>query len=290
MNTHRARFTRTILIVCMLFGCASPSGEQNRTPTVPSVSSQSRDTHERLHGVLWSQTAAEYWALSSSTYHRAQLELESAIADKSWSAALEQTAGYEHLPPAIILDLDETVLDNSPFQGQLVLDRSGYSPDTWNGWVDKSTADSIPGSVEFIHFAEGKGIKVFYITNRTAKEQEKTLLNLAELGITASDSTLLCTDETGWTSDKTMRRTEVAKNHRILLLIGDDLNDFVSATGLTPEQRNALARAHSDRWGESWILLPNPLYGSWERSLYPGLSDDEKILIKKREQVRGYRP
>jgi acid phosphatase len=79
----------------------------------------------------------------------------------------------------------------------------------------------------------------------------------------------------------------VAKTHRILLLVGDDMNDFVSTATLTPEQRVTLARTHAVRWGQRWVLIPNPLYGSWERALYPGVTGDEAILQKKRELLKG---
>lgn len=248
-----------------------------------------RDTHERLHGVLWMQTAAEYWALAASAYREAQNTLLLAIKDKSWTAATEQTTGYENLPVAVILDLDETVLDNSPLQAQLVLDRSDYLPATWDAWVDRMEANIIPGAKEFIAFAMREKVGLFFITNRTAAEQEETLKNLAKAGIPASDENILCTGENGWPSDKTSRRQVVAKTHRILLLIGDDMNDFISTAKLKPEERLALAMKHSNRWGSSWVLIPNPLYGSWERAIYPGLTQDPEILLKKRQVARGFR-
>ena len=127
-------------------------------------------------------------------------------------------------------------------------------------------------------------------TARAVTEQGATLKNLAALGIAASNDTVLCPGENGWTTDKTARRALVAKSYRVLLLVGDDMNDFVSTAKLTPTERLTLAKTHSDRWGKSWIMLPNPLYGSWERAVYAGLTADEEILLRKREQVKGFRP
>jgi 5'-nucleotidase (lipoprotein e(P4) family) len=286
-----------ILVLCVVSlssGCASTTGTTGRTTANAGGASRTaiplRDTHEVLNSVLWVQTSAEFWALASTTYNSAQVVLEQAMSQKSWSAALEQKPGYENLPPAVILDLDETVLDNSPSEAQLVLDRTVYSQDGWSAWVHTVAAAAIPGAQSFIASAEKNGVKVFFVTNRSLSEQEDTLKNLAALRITASDDTVLCSGENGWTSDKTVRRAEIAKSYRVLLLVGDDMNDFVSTATLAPEQRRALAKTYADRWGKSWILLPNAMYGSWERALFQGLTKDEEILSRKRQQVKGFRP
>jgi acid phosphatase len=102
---------------------------------------------------------------------------------------------------------------------------------------------------------------------------------------------VLATGENGWSSDKTGRRAFVARTHRILLLIGDDLNDFVSvAAAKTPSDRLALAKQHSAKWMDRWVLIPNPAYGSWDRIIYAGVTADPEVLLKKREAVRGFEP
>ncbi len=292
---HQYRRVATIVlgVVLSTWGCASTgrSGGVASTASTPArTATNLRDTHELLNGVLWVQTAGEFWAQTSTTYNGAQVALEQAMSQKSWTAALEQAAGYENLPPAVILDLDETVLDNSPAQAQMVLERTTFQQEMWAAWVDKMAAAAIPGAQPFLALAEKRGVKVFFITNRAVTEQGATLKNLAALGIAASDDTVLCPGENGWTTDKTARRALVAKSYRVLLLVGDDMNDFVSTAKLTPTERVALAKTHADRWGKSWIMLPNPLYGSWERAVYAGLTEDEEILLRKREQVKGFRP
>lgn len=293
MRNHHSSMGIVALIVVLSWGCASTGGRSGGVVPAPSSASsaaiETRDTHEGLNGVLWMQTSAEFWALTTATYNSAQVLLERAISDTSWSAALEQTAAYENLPPGVILDLDETVLDNSPAQAQFVLERTAYQQDMWNAWVETMAAAAIPGAQAFIAFAEKNGVKVFFVTNRAASEQGSTLKNLTALGITASDETILSPGENGWTSDKTVRRAEIAKSYRVLLLVGDDTNDFVSTATLTPPQRIALARKYANRWGRTWILLPNAMYGSWERALYPGLTKDKEILQRKREQLKGFR-
>ena len=293
MKTQYRRLAILVLCVFSLSpGCASTKGTTATANAAGAARTAIplRDTHEVLNSVLWVQTSAEFWALASTTYNSAQVVLEQAMSQKSWSAALEQKQGFENLPPAVILDLDETVLDNSPSEAQLVLDRTVYTQDGWNAWVHTVAAAAIPGAQSFLASAETKGVKVFFVTNRTLSEQEDTLKNLAALKITASDDTVLCSGENGWTSDKTARRAEITKSYRVLLLVGDDMNDFVSTAKLTPEQRVTLAKTHADRWGKNWILLPNAMYGSWERALFPGLTKDEEILLRKRQQVKGFRP
>lgn len=290
MNKHR-RFIETVVLIAVLcWGCASTGGSSRVASGPAGTVGGLRDTHEGLNDVLWTQTSAEFWVLTTATYASAQVLLERALSDKSWTAALEQAPGHQNLPPAVILDLDETVLDNSPAQAQVALERTVYHQDLWNAWVERVAATAIPGAQPFIAFAEKHGVKVFFVTNRAVSEQAATLKNLAALGIAASDDTVLTTGESGWTSDKTARRAEIARTYRVLLLVGDDMNDFVSTAKLTPPQRVDLAKKHADRWGRSWILLPNPMYGSWERALYPGLTKDEEILQRKREQLKGFRP
>lgn len=270
--------------------CAAraPEGQTTSGAQAASVAQAARDTHERLNAVLWMQTAAEYWAGTVAAYAAAEQALDRALRDPSRTAAVEQTGDYQGLPPAVILDIDETVLDNSPLQAQLVLDRTDFAPRYWDEWVDLAGGKPLPGAVEFLDAAARRGVDVFFVTNRTAAEQDKTIQALAAAGIDARDANVLCTGESGWTSDKTARRAAVAATHRVLLLIGDDLNDFVATAKLTTDQRMQLASAHRQRWGREWIMIPNPVYGSWERALYPGVSGDAEILRRKRQQVRGF--
>jgi acid phosphatase len=296
MRGERSCWIVVVGVIALLVGCGGHRpAPRAPAPTQPAAAPATtaapaipRDTHELLQGVLWMQKAAEYWALASTTYRQAGEALVAALADTSSTAATEQASGFERLPPAVVLDLDETVLDNSRFQGQLVLDRTVYEPSLWRTWVMTGRAGAIPGAADFLRLAAARGVTAFFVTNRTAGEQAATLANLQQAGIAASDETVLCTGEHGWTSDKTARRAEVAKTHRIVLMIGDDMNDFVSTAALSPDARVKLAMTYADRWGRQWFLLPNPMYGSWDRALYPGLTEDSEILRRKMELVDGF--
>ncbi len=244
-----------------------------------------RQTHEGLRAVLWVYTSAEYGACAEQAYRAAKEKLDLALRNQDWTAAPEQLKEYQRLPPAVILDVDRTVLDNAPFQGHLVKRGKAFTADLWEQWVFRAEASPVPGALEFVRYAETKNVEIFYVTNRTANLEEATRKNLEGLGFPTKrqPDTVLMKEERGWGSDKSSRRKVVAKDYRILLLIGDDFNDFVSGVrgkGVTLKDRTRLANHYKSYWGEKWIILPNPIYGSWEAALYEfeyGLPHAEKL-------------
>jgi acid phosphatase len=262
--------------------CAAPtSAPGTATPSAPHPDAA---PHENLNAVVWMQTAVEYEATALQAYRLAQLQLEAALKDPAWTAAIEQSGEFAKLPPAVVLDIDETVLDNSYFQARLVRDRAVYSEERWGEWVRESRATAIPGALEFTQSAAKNGVGVFYVSNRMAPLEEATRKNLAALGFPLNDrvDTILSRNERPeWqASAKGPRRQHVARDHRIVLLIGDDLGDFVvNATG-TREERHARTAPNADWWGRRWIMLPNPTYGSWERAVIGSSSDP--ITAKQR--------
>ncbi len=248
---------------------------------------KARETHENLHPTLWTQAAGEYHAISSQTFFLAKLQLARALEDATWSAALEQPAGsFDGLPPAIIVDVDETILDNAPYQAQLVVENAEYTTESWAKWVQDRSAPALPGAKDFLDFVQSQGVEIFYVTNRASELEEDTRVNLKQEGLPLNEDydVVLTKGENGWESDKKTRREAVAQTHRILLLMGDDLNDFFSgARANNPEDRQSLVKQHEAMWGEKWLVLPNPSYGSWEASLFGRdyeLSDAEKLRAK----------
>lgn len=251
---------------------------------LPSCSTDGQ-THEGLRAVLWVQTSAEYRACAEQAYRVAKEKLDQALKIRDWTAAPEQLKDYQDLPPAVILDVDRTVLDNSPFQGQLVKESRAFTRDLWEKWVFMAKAPPVPGALEFVKYVEGKKVEIFYVTNRTANLEQATRDNLEKLGFPTKrePDTVLMRKEEGWGSDKSSRRRHVAKGYRILLLLGDDFNDFLSGVrgrGVTLEDRTRLAEQYRSYWGDKWIILPNPVYGSWVAALYEfeyGLPHTEKL-------------
>ena len=231
---------------------------------------QTHAQHENLNALLWIQTSAEYAAAASQTYHMARRSLARALQDKNWTAALEQKGGYKKLPPAVVLDLDETVLDNSSFVVRRMEEFRLYSENSWSKWMAELSAGLVPGSREFLEHAVERGVTPIFITNRTCQPtdgDDPTVVQLRKLGIPLShpQSQLRCRAPST-PSDKGPRRAEIARTHRILLLIGDDFHDFVSVPKdqATPEGRMSLYAKYARNFGDRWFMVPNPLYGSWE--------------------------
>ncbi len=247
------------------------------------------DTHEILNATLWTQTAAEYTATTLQAYRIAATNLEQALADTRWTAALEQRGDYAGLPPAIMLDLDQTVLDTSHYNARIILQHGSHTPENFAEWCRQSTAPLIPGAKDFIDHATRRGVAVFYVSARSESLRDCTTRNLQTLGVSLPvQGRLLLNDGTAATS-KTQQRAAIAEKYRILLLVGDNLNDFISDSRTDPDTRGALASAHAARWGREWILLPNPMYGNWEASLYQydnSLPRDERLhrLLQQLEQ------
>ena len=248
--------------------------------------------HEDLDATVWVQTSSEYAAIARQTYLAATARLESAFSDASWSALSQQASQLSaedapSLPPAVILDVDETILDNSGFQAELITSQREYTPDVWHAWVRKRKARAIPGAKEFLEACRSKDIATFLVTNREFEVEASTRKNLEALGLISEDAPdriLSKHEKEGWTSDKTSRREFVATTHRVLLLIGDDLNDFsYPGKNHSAADRRDVAEKNRENWGVRWFLLPNPNYGGWERSLYrfnDGLPREEKLKKK----------
>lgn len=228
--------------------------------------------HPTTSASLWMQNAAEYRALTTSVYQTATANLGLAIEDSYWTAyPNQQNKNMRQKSPAVILDVDETVLNNAPFQARMIKQNGSFDLEQWNSWVMETKADPVPGALAFTQRAAEEGITVYYLTNREAKVEEGTRQNLKKLGFPLSeqeDRILSKNERKNWTSAKTARRAYVAQNHRILMLFGDDLNDFISAKGISQKQRRQLVKEHKDKWGSKWYVLPNPVYGSWENALY----------------------
>ncbi|MBY0417679.1 MAG: acid phosphatase [Pararheinheimera sp.] len=238
-------------------------------------------THDNMNATLWYQTSAEFKASAIQTYQTAALQLPQAIADKNWTALPNQTNNYQQLPLAIIVDIDETILDNSPTAAQGVLLNLGYEPKRWDQWVAMAAAKAVPGAVSFVNKAEAAGVKVLYISNRECEkrvgsndscpQKTDTLSNLKAVGIKKIDASQiwLKSEQKGWSSEKESRRLLAAKDFRILMSIGDDFGDFLPDVkkNITPEQRSALVDKYQDYWGAKWFVLANPTYGSWQTIL-----------------------
>ena len=241
---------------------------------------------QSMLSVLYAQSAAEYEASNIQTYANAKSALDRALNDNSWTAALEQREDFKNKPPAIILDIDETVLNNIPFQARSIINGQSY-PIGWLEWMLEESSDAVAGVSDFLEYAQSKNIKIFYVTNRIAVAEDATRNNIKKLGLPLDTDrdVLLMKNENGWTSDKVSRRELIAKDYRILLLIGDQLGDFLplDETTLELDSRKNLADTYDHMWGSKWFMITNPMYGRWEASIYNNEypdTEDELMQIR----------
>ena len=231
---------------------------------------------DNLNAVLWVQRSAEYRAAAAQTYRAAIDHLDVALKQADWDALVpeERANATKGLKPAVILDIDETVLDNSPYQARLVRDGAEYSDPTWDAWVEERKARAIPGVVEFARAANAKGITLVYISNRAVHLKDATLANLRAAGLPVADESVFLglgtvvadCEQDG--SEKDCRRQLAGRQYRVLMQFGDQLGDFVRIYDNSPDGRQALADRYDGWFGERWWMLPNPTYGSWEPALF----------------------
>jgi 5'-nucleotidase (lipoprotein e(P4) family) len=235
------------------------------------------DTQGPAWGAVWQQKAAEYKALCYQAYNVAKWRLD---------MILQQP---HDKPVAIVTDIDETVLDNSPYELHRAFMDSGYTDASWMEWTGKSDCDTVPGGFSFMKYASSKGVKIFYITNRLEAEREATLKDLQRWGFPdAVNENLFLKQKT---SGKQSRRNIVAQNHEIILLFGDNLSDFSAVFDKKPfEIRNQQTINNAALFGDKFIVLPNAMYGDWEETLYKynhALNPAQKDVIIK-QQLRSY--
>jgi acid phosphatase len=250
---------------------------------------QDAPAHDLLNAVLWTQRSVEFKANALAAFALARIRLDQALADPNWTGApKEQTGAYQWLPPAVILDIDETILDNSGYQAWMVLKDTTFEPKTWTAYVNTVTSLPIPGAVEFTQYAAARGVRVFYISNRTAEEEPATRKNLEKLGFPLDDkidTVLTAREQPNWGSAKGTRRAHVTKNYRVLLNLGDNFGDFVDEYRGSEADRLKVLEEHKARWGREWIMIANPAYGSFESA--PFGHDFKKSEAEKRRAKRN---
>lgn len=285
--------------VLALAACTSPRVLVHGEPVAPGspVSVPAPVTveaaNDNLNAVLWVQRSQEYRANAVQTWRAAAAQLDRALADPAWTALLPEEGGNHQsakLKPAVIVDIDETVLDNSPYQARLVRDGTSYDDVSWDAWVSEGKAGAVPGAVEFAKAAAAKGVTMIYISNRTEHMKAVTLDNLRRLGFpVANDDVYLglgkfvpdCEQEG---SEKACRRQLVAQQYRVLMQVGDQISDFMAISANTQGGRDAQLQAHLGWIGQRWWMLPNPTYGGWEPAQFNNawsLPESERRAAKR---------
>lgn len=248
----------------------APSAAPKAAEQKPATAGVAAD--DNLNAVLWMQRSEEYRALSEQTYRAAADRLDEALKQANWDALVPEERGnaIKGLKPAVVMDVDETVLDNSPYQARLIRDNQEYDEVTWSNWVAEKKAKAVPGVVDFAKAANAKGVTILYISNRAQHLQEATLANLRAVGMPVADDSVFLglgtfvkdCEQNG--SEKNCRRRLAGQKYRVLMQFGDQLGDFVQVIANTPQGRGELLQQYNDWFGERWWMLPNPSYGGWE--------------------------
>ena len=248
------RLGSALVVVALAVGCRSATPPRVGTPPSPAPPSPAPAGREMPDSLHWARNSAEHRAIALQTYRLAS--------DQIQRAAQGREAGTW----AVILDADETILDNSAYEKELLQQGVTHTPERWAAWVARKAAPAIPGAPAFVRKARELGGRIAIVSNRTEAECPDTGANLANLGV--SYDAILCRPPQG--SDKGPRFEQVARGEafadrrpvEVLMWVGDNIQDF---PGMSQAIRQGPEEALSP-FGTRFIVLPNPMYGSWEKN------------------------
>ena len=266
--------------VVLATGCAqkteekkeeNKSGDNKITLTYDQLRSR-----ENTMGSLWYQNAAEVDALYQQGYN---------VATNKLKELLKQPTDK---PYSIVLDIDETVLSNIPFQVKMIKDGTAFNPKLWDEWVQKAEAKPVAGAKEFLQFADKNKVQIYYISDRTDAQVDATIKNLEAQGLPVQGRDHLMFKKEGDKS-KEGRRQEVLKHTNLVMLFGDNLVDFAEFSTKSEEDRDKMFEQLKAEFGDKFIIFPNPMYGSWESAVYKGEKKDGKGQSEARmNALKGY--
>jgi 5'-nucleotidase (lipoprotein e(P4) family) len=290
----------SLLAGLLLAGCAATTPRPAPTPKpapppvaaavapAPAAKPAGPGPDDLLQATVWTQLSVEHDLVYREVYRNAREKLLRALHDKTWDALPhdERTGSVRGLKPAVILDVDETVLDNSAYEARLIRNGTWYNDASFGMWAREEKARALPGALAFTRFADRHGVRVFYLTNRAKDLGAVTLANLRKLGFPVHKNAFLglgtyvkgC-EQIG--SQKTCRRELIGRHYRVLMQFGDQVGDFVTILSNTPNGRRKAVAPYMDWIGERWFVLPNPMYGSWEPALFDNIWDQPATQRRK---------
>ncbi len=277
--------TGLILLLPLLLGACAAQAPRAVVATpqpvapstlLPSTSPTHPPANDLLNATVWAQRSAEHHYVYAEIYRIARQKLLTALHHPGWDALPqdERSGSLRGLKPAVILDVDETVLDNSPYQARLIRDGSEYNSLSWAAWCREMRAKPLPGALQYTRFAAHHGVTVFYLTNRSSNLGPATLENLRRDGFPVAGPEVFLGKGTYVQgckknpTDKRCRRILIGRNYRVLQMFGDQISDFVSPVGTTEAARMKPLQADASWFGNRWFLLPNPMYGGWLSVLF----------------------
>lgn len=249
MNINRTLAAPLFVSMLMLHG--SPTfAEQTASPPSNLLTS----------AVAWKQTAAEFEALYYQGFNVARSQLDRAL----------QAHKKGDRPLAIISDVDDTVLSSNSYWGYMVnADKEFFDDNAWDKWVAENGPVATPGAVDFLNYAKSKGVEVFYVTSRDQGEKtfEYALANLRKNNLPFADEKHLTVYRDS--SNKEPRQTEIAQAFNVVVMLGDNLNDFKRKYYVADvQQRKHLMAEDQQQFGRKFILFPNPTDGHWLKAVF----------------------
>ena len=195
--------------------------------------------------IRWVVNSNEYEALCNQTYYMASLQLDKILKKNRKNRNL-----------AIVMDLDETVLDNSQYQVENNKKNQTFNMDSWSDWVLREEAKLVPGVKKFINKIRKNNIQLIFISNRMHKRLRATKNNMIKIGLHSKNDIYLLRKNKN--DKKNIRRQEIYnssgrmkefKSFKVVQYFGDAMGDF-------PLLEN-------NEFGKSQYILPNPMYGKW---------------------------
>jgi 5'-nucleotidase (lipoprotein e(P4) family) len=260
------------LLVVLILSFKSIESSQSKGNSVCDSLSMSSQEH-LVMSVLWYQRSAEMRAMYYQSFYLAKLALDKKLAD-------DKSADKK----GVVFDLDETVLDNSPYEAMMIQKGLDHSNKFWREWTKMAVAKATPGVVDFINYAKSKGVIAFYVSNREMGDRDVTINNLQKDNLPYADSAHVMLRVNG-NNDKTPRYEKIAEHYKILLTFGDNLRDFKEIFGNRKVNYGFnMADSLKEQYGVNFIMLPNPMYGDWEKAIYHNTypsSDLEKSKLRK---------
>jgi 5''-nucleotidase, lipoprotein e(P4) family len=246
-------------IVSTYFVTVSTTAQQAAKPAPVTA-----DNEYQVGAILYMQKAGEYRALAYQAYNIARLRLDADFEKKN----LKNLPKDERKKPrAVMVDIDETVLDNSPANAYSAKNRLPFNIKDWYAWGEMRKAKAIPGAVDFLNYANSKGVRVFFVSNRDEVQKQATIDNLKSAGFAnvSTENVLLRTND----SSKEPRRQIILAKYRIVFFMGDNLDDHSNVfEKKSIADRFAEVDKAKDLFGKKYILLPNAMYGTWENAIY----------------------
>lgn len=284
MKSSKATITifSALASVILLTSCGTKTtdnkvAQSNTSDSKVTMTYDQLRSRENTMSTLWCQKSDEAKALYLQGYNVATNRLKELLQKPT------------DKPYSIVLDLDETVLDNSPYQVQNVKDGTAFNPKNWDAWVKKASAKAVPGAKEFLQYAHQNGVQIYYVSDRDASQVDATIKNLEKEGIPVQGKDHLMFLEKGVKS-KEGRRQKVQETTNLVMLLGDNLVDFADFSKTSAEERSKKLEELKNEFGEKFIIFPNPMYGSWESTVYKGKKLDAKGQIEERQKaLQGYK-